>query len=190
MTPFVQAVTEIELYGFTLIPDVVKQDEIDALREALKRCADTAGKPDYVNRNGTSLVVSDTRPRFLQVIDHPVVLPVLGHFLDTTMILGLSSRIVLGQCWHGGGTHERSRPLRVVRPLPQIHAHVPAGPPRRFSRGMVRQAVPLSEGVVAHASRSRRAARFRSTSGVSDYANRPLPRMKSRLCSNPGGMLA
>lgn len=145
MTPFVQAVTEIELYGFTLIPDVVKQDEIDALREALKRCADTAGKPDYVNRNGTSLVVSDTRPRFLQVIDHPVVLPVLGHFLDTTMILGLSSRIVLGQCWHGGGTHERSRPLRVVRPLPQIHAHVPAGPPRRFSRGMVRQAVPPSE---------------------------------------------
>lgn len=34
-------------------------------------------------------------PAFFQVIDHPVVLPVLEHFLDTTMILGsLSSRIV------------------------------------------------------------------------------------------------
>ncbi len=57
MTPFEQAVTEIELFGFTLIQNVLEQDEIGALREALKRSAETAGKPDYVNRNGTSLVV-------------------------------------------------------------------------------------------------------------------------------------
>ena len=48
MTPFEQAVTEIELDGFTLIPDVLKQDEIDALREALKRCAEQTAAADEI----------------------------------------------------------------------------------------------------------------------------------------------
>lgn len=98
MTPFEQAITEIEVYGFTLIPDVLKPDELDALKEALVHSAETAGKPDYVNRNGTSTVVLNLPaldPEFFQIIDHPATLPILEHFLDKTLILGsLSSRIV------------------------------------------------------------------------------------------------
>ena len=98
MTPFEQATTEIELYGFTLIPDVLNPDEIHALKEALVRCAETSGKADYVNRNGKSLIVLNLPtldPAFFEIIDHPAILPILEHFLDKSLILGsLSSRIV------------------------------------------------------------------------------------------------
>ena len=98
MTPCEQAIAEIELYGFTLIPDVLKPDEIRTLKEALKRCAETSGKPDYANRNGKSLVVLNLPildPAFFQIIDHSATLPILEHFLDKSLILGsLSSRIV------------------------------------------------------------------------------------------------
>ena len=63
----------------------------------LKRCADTAVGP-ITSTTGPhrSSYLPTLDPAFFQVIiDHPVILPVLEHFLDTTMILGsLSSRIV------------------------------------------------------------------------------------------------
>ena len=98
MTPFEQAVAEIEIYGFTLVADVLNPGEIEALRSALVRCGDEVGVHGYENRNATSLLVANLPgrdPVFFQVIDHPAILPILEHFLDRTLILGsLSSRIV------------------------------------------------------------------------------------------------
>ena len=77
---------------------MLKPDEVNTLKEALKRSAEAAGQPDYVNRNGKSMVVLNLPvldPDFFQIIDHPATLPILEHFLGKTLILGsLSSRIV------------------------------------------------------------------------------------------------
>ena len=98
MTPFEQAVAEIEIYGFTLVADVLNQAEVEALRSALVRCGDEVGVHGYENRNAASILVANLPsldPAFFQVIDHPAILPILEHFLDPTLILGsLSSRIV------------------------------------------------------------------------------------------------
>ena len=98
MTPFEQAVAEIEIYGFTLVPEVLDPGEIEALRSALIRSAGEVGMHGYENRNATSTLVANLPARdpvFFQVIDHPAILPILEHFLDRTLSLGsLSSRIV------------------------------------------------------------------------------------------------
>ena len=98
MTPFEQAVTEINLYGFTLIPDVLTEQEVDRYRRCLIECAEVHGEAGYANRNATSLAVFNLPaldPVFHDVIDHPVILPILEHFLEDSLILGsLSSRIV------------------------------------------------------------------------------------------------
>ena len=98
MTPFEQAIAEVDLYGFTLVPDVLTHDEITSLKEVLIRCAEEAGEADYVNRGGTSCLVRNLPtldPDFFSIIDHPTILPIVEHFLGESLILGsLSSRIV------------------------------------------------------------------------------------------------
>ncbi len=98
MTSFEQAVQEIEIYGFTLVPDVLTPGQVAILREALMASAGQQGEPGYQNRGGTSLLVRNLptlNPVFFQVIDHPLVLPILEYFLEKSLILGsLSSRIV------------------------------------------------------------------------------------------------
>ena len=98
MTAFEQAVTELEIYGFTLVPNVLNSNQVDLLKTKLIRCSEDTGVHGYENRNAASILVANLPtkdPVFFQVIDHPVILPILEHFLDETLILGsLSSRIV------------------------------------------------------------------------------------------------
>ncbi len=98
MSPFDQAAAEIDTFGFTLLPDVLTASQVESLRRALVRCAEENGEAGYENRGGTSLLVRNLPaldPLFLQIIDHPVVLPILERVLDKTLVLGsLSSRIV------------------------------------------------------------------------------------------------
>ena len=98
MDAFEQAAAEIETFGFTLLPDVLTASQVTTLRRALIRVAEEHGEAGYENRGGTSLLVRNlpTRdPVFLQIVDHPVVLPILERMLDKTLVLGsLSSRIV------------------------------------------------------------------------------------------------
>ena len=98
MDAFDQALAEIDTFGFTLLPEVLTASQVCVLREALIREAAAHGEAGYENRGGTSLLVRNLPtldPVFLQVIDHPVVLPILEHVLDKTLVLGsLSSRIV------------------------------------------------------------------------------------------------
>ena len=98
MTAFEQAITELEIYGFTLVPNVLNSNQVDVLKTKLVRCSEDTGVHGYENRNAASILVANLPtkdPVFFQVIDHPVILPILEHFLDETLILGsLSSRIV------------------------------------------------------------------------------------------------
>ena len=98
MTPFEQAVNEIDIYGFTLIPAVLTPDQVATLKEALIEVAGKTGEPGYQNRGATSLLVRNLPTQdaaFFPIIDHPVVLPILEHFLEKSLILGsLSARIV------------------------------------------------------------------------------------------------
>ncbi|MBN60199.1 phytanoyl-CoA dioxygenase family protein [bacterium] len=98
MTSFDQIINEIDIYGFTLVPDVLSSDQVLELKEALIKAAERMGEPDYENRGGTSLLVRNLPtldPAFFQIIDHPLILPILEHFLDKSLILGsLSARIV------------------------------------------------------------------------------------------------
>ena len=81
-----------------MLPDVLGPLQVRTLREALIACAKQNGQADYENRGGTSLLVRNLPtldPLFLDVVDHPTILPILEHVLDKTLVLGsLSSRIV------------------------------------------------------------------------------------------------
>ena len=57
MTPFEQAINEIDVYGFTLIPDVLAPEQLEPLKQALIQSAQRVGEDGYENRGGTSLLV-------------------------------------------------------------------------------------------------------------------------------------
>lgn len=98
MTPFEQAINEIEVYGFTLVPDVLTPEQVNTLKSALIQSAERTGEDGYENRGGASMLVQNLPtqdPAFFQIIDHPVVLPILEYFLEKSLILGsLNARIV------------------------------------------------------------------------------------------------
>ena len=98
MNTFEQAIAELDVYGFTLIPDVLNRNQVNALKQALISSSEEKGRHDYKNRGVPSLIVFNLptlNPVFFQIIDHPRILPILEHILDRSLILGsLSSRIV------------------------------------------------------------------------------------------------
>ena len=96
MNELEQAVAEIEIYGFTLLEKVLSTEVAEQMREALIRCEREVGT-EHTHR-GSARHVSNlpTLDRaFHPCIDHPLVLPILEHFLEPSLILGsLNSRIV------------------------------------------------------------------------------------------------
>tara|TARA_B100000029_G_scaffold516824_1_gene635334 strand:- start:49822 stop:50574 length:753 start_codon:yes stop_codon:yes gene_type:complete len=98
MTSIDQALFEINIFGYTLLRNVLKESQVESLRKSLIRCAQDHGEVDYKNRGGRSLLVRNLPtldPIFFQIIDHPLVLPILERLLEKTLVLGsLSSRIV------------------------------------------------------------------------------------------------
>ena len=96
MTSFEQAIQELEIFGFTVIEDVLAGAEAEAMRDSLKRAEQEIGT-DHAHR-GTARHVSNLPtwdPVFFQTLDHPKILPLLEHFLEPSLILGsLNSRIV------------------------------------------------------------------------------------------------
>ena len=72
MSPFDQAVAEIDTFGFTLLPGVLTASQVRTLRAALIRVAAAHGEAGYENRGGTSLLVRNLPtldPVFLQIVD-------------------------------------------------------------------------------------------------------------------------
>ena len=96
MTEHEQAIAEIEIFGFTLVEDVLSADEVEEMREALIRCESEHGT-ESSNRGSASHVANlpTMDPVFFKTIDHAKILPLLEHFLEKSLILGsLNSRIV------------------------------------------------------------------------------------------------
>lgn len=91
-----KAVQEIEIYGFTILPSVLSAEEATAMRAALIECEKREGT-ETLHRGTASHVANlpTLDPIFFPTIDHARVLPILEHFLGTSLILGsLNSRIV------------------------------------------------------------------------------------------------
>ena len=96
MNELQQSVMEIEVYGFTLLENVLSSEDAAEMREALIRCEREVGTEHRhrgAARHVSNLPVLDRV--FHPCIDHPRVLPILEHFLERSLILGsLNSRIV------------------------------------------------------------------------------------------------
>ena len=91
-----QHIAELEIYGFTLLENVLSSEVSAQMREVLIRCEQEYGTDHSLRgaaRHVSNLPVLDRI--FHQCIDHPRVLPPLEHFLEPSLILGsLNSRIV------------------------------------------------------------------------------------------------
>ena len=96
MSEYQQAIYEIDLYGFTIVKEVLSPDEVASLTEALIRSEQEVGETRSAPgacRHVANLPILN--PIFFPVIDHPRVLPLLEHYLGPHLILGsLNSRIV------------------------------------------------------------------------------------------------
>lgn len=96
MTGNEQRLREIEVYGFTIVENVLNSGEVEAMKAALVRCERGFGTEH--SHRGSARHVSNLPtldPVFFSCIDHPKVLILLEHFLGETLILGsLNSRIV------------------------------------------------------------------------------------------------
>jgi len=91
-----KAIQEIDVYGFTILESVLSADEAIAMRHALIECEKQEGT-ESKHRGAASHVANlpTLDPIFFSTIDHRRTLPVLEHFLGTSLILGsLNSRIV------------------------------------------------------------------------------------------------
>ncbi len=96
MTELENAIYELDLYGFTVVEQVLTPEQIEALRKSLIRLNEEVGEER--GGEGSCSHVSNLPtldPVFFPVIDHPRILPILEHYLEPTLILGsLNSRIV------------------------------------------------------------------------------------------------
>ena len=96
MDEFEQKRTELDIYGFTVIENVLSTDEVSEMREALIKA-----ESSHVTENGhrgtaghvSNLPIHD--PVFFKCIDHAKVLPFFEAIMGKDLILGsLNSRIV------------------------------------------------------------------------------------------------
>ena len=115
-----QHLYELEIYGFTVVENVLSTEEAHAMREVLIRCEKELGT-DHKHR-GTARHVSNLPildPIFFKTIDHPKTLPLLEHFLGTGLILGsLNSRIVTpGDGYQGLHSDIPAEMLNPVSPV-------------------------------------------------------------------------
>ena len=96
MNELENAVYELDLYGFTVVEDVLSADQVTALRDVLVRLNEEVGEER--GGEGSCSHVSNLPtldPIFFPIIDHQRILPILEHYLERTLILGsLNSRIV------------------------------------------------------------------------------------------------
>ena len=87
---------ELDVYGFTVVEDVLTTEEAGEMREALMRCEKefgTEARNRGTARHVANLPVMDRV--FHKTIDHPRILPLLEHYLEKSLILGsLNARIV------------------------------------------------------------------------------------------------
>ncbi|MEM7533154.1 MAG: phytanoyl-CoA dioxygenase family protein [Chloroflexota bacterium] len=91
-----QALYEVEIYGFTLVENVLSGEEVIAMREALIRAESTVGDEQrFLGKASHVANLPTLDSLFLEIVDHPKIMPVLEGVLGTSIILGsLNARIV------------------------------------------------------------------------------------------------
>ena len=96
MDEFEQQLTEIDVYGFTVVENVLDADEVEEMRESLIQSEKERGTDESHRgpaRHVANLITYD--PVFFKCIDHPQVLPFIEAVMGENIILGsLNSRIV------------------------------------------------------------------------------------------------
>lgn len=96
MSEFTQAFFEMDVYGFTLIENVLNAETVSAMRNTLTEWEAKVG--DEQRFLGQASHVSNLPtldPIFHQTLDHPRILPIVEHVLGQAIILGsLNARIV------------------------------------------------------------------------------------------------
>ncbi len=96
MSDLRQALFEIELYGFTLIEEVLSGDEVAAIRAVNERLLVQEGADlEFMGRAGHISNLPTLDPIYWPLIDHPRVLPLLEAVMGENLILAsLNSRVV------------------------------------------------------------------------------------------------
>lgn len=93
---FQQEKFEIEVYGYTIVENVLSQEEASEIRKVLIRLDQQSGTEHRhlgTARHVANLPTYD--PIFFKTIDHPKVLPLIEYFMGDNIILGsLNARIV------------------------------------------------------------------------------------------------
>ena len=96
MSELTQAFFEMDVYGFTLVENVLSADDIAAMRDVLSQWEAKVGHEQGFL--GTASHVSNLPtldPVFFKTIDHPKTLPIVEYVLGEAIILGsLNARIV------------------------------------------------------------------------------------------------
>ena len=103
MTDFEQQVTEIEVHGFTIVPDVIDIQQVNQMRQVLIDSDSKRGELTYnrgVERKLANLVTLD--PVFFTGIDNLRILPLIECFLEQSLILVLKKTIVETARWAAG----------------------------------------------------------------------------------------
>ena len=120
MSDIQQHLFELDIYGFTIVEEVLTTGEAHAMREALIRCEERFGTETAhrgTARHVANLPIMDRI--FHKTIDHPRILPLLEHFLEESLILGsLNSRIVRPGDGHQG-LHS-DIPLHMLNPVSPV----------------------------------------------------------------------
>lgn len=91
-----QKVTELRVYGFTVIEDVLAAEEVLELRELVVELAARLGVESQHRGRARHLAnLVGLSPAFFKLIDHPAVLPLVEAIMGKDLILGsLNARIV------------------------------------------------------------------------------------------------
>jgi ectoine hydroxylase-related dioxygenase (phytanoyl-CoA dioxygenase family) len=96
MTEREQHLTELEVYGFTVVYDVLGAADVAAMKDVLIR--EDAARGELTHNRGVARKLPNLAtldPVFFKSFDHRRVLPLLEHFLEETLILGSSvARVV------------------------------------------------------------------------------------------------
>lgn len=96
MSDLQQAFWEMDVYGFTLLEQVLSPDEVETMRERLIHWeAQVGGEQHFLGQAGLVTNLPALDPTFHPIIDHPRTLPIIEHVLGQLIILGsLNARIV------------------------------------------------------------------------------------------------
>ena len=96
MSDLQQAFWEMDIYGFTLLDNVLSADEVTTMRQQLTHWeAQVGDEQRFLGRAGHVSNLPALDPVFHPIIDHPRTLPIIEYVLGQLIILGsLNARIV------------------------------------------------------------------------------------------------